>query len=174
MAAYLLPTPQLACRCWLSFITFVLFISFTLLQRLPMEINSQKTGKLSGIRILLVEDDFASRTLLEKVLVYHGAAVASFDSGEGAVAYVLEGNRVDVAVLDIRLPRMDGYAVFNKLKEVLPAITVFAQTAYVYSNEAETVVALGFDGYYSKPIDFNKLIDEIVSIKNRIATPDRE
>ena len=139
-----------------------------------MESSNQKIGKLSGSHILLVEDDFASRTLLEKVLVYHGAAVASFDSGEGAIAYVLEGNRVDVAVLDIRLPRMDGYAVFNKLKEILPAVTVFAQTAYVYSNEAETVVALGFDGYYSKPIDFNKLVADIVSVKSRIATPDSD
>ena len=89
-----------------------------------------------------------------------------FDNGEQAISYVVAGNKIDLVILDIRLPRMDGYDVFNKIKEILPDVPVFAQTAYVFSNEQETVLALGFDAYFSKPIDFQKLLDEIDGIKS--------
>jgi len=122
--------------------------------------------RLKGNNILLVEDDFSSKMLLERVLVYHGASVKAVDNGEQAVSYVVAGNMIDLVILDIRLPRMDGYAVFNKIKEILPDVPVFAQTAYVFSNEQETVIALGFDAYFSKPIDIQQLIDAIDAIKS--------
>ena len=122
-------------------------------------------GIIQGYHILLVEDDYSSRVLLEKVLVYHGATVNAVGNGEQAIAYVLAGNKIDVVILDIRLPRIDGYSVFNTIKEFSPEVPVFAQTAYIYSNEAENVIALGFDEYFSKPIDISLLLQKISAIK---------
>lgn len=82
-----------------------------------MNNDSQLGGRITGKHILLVEDDYSSRILLEKVFVYHGATVKAVDNGEQAIAYILGGNHVDLVILDIRLPRMDGYTVFNKIKE---------------------------------------------------------
>ncbi len=130
-----------------------------------MNNDSQLGGRIMGKHILLVEDDYSSRILLEKVLVYHGATVKAVDNGEQAIAYILGENHVDLVILDIRLPRMDGYTVFNKIKEFSPSIPVFAQTAYIYSNEPENVIALGFDEYFSKPIDINLLLNKISAIK---------
>jgi len=130
-----------------------------------MNNDSQLGGRITGKHILLVEDDYSSRILLEKVLVYHGATVKAADNGEQAIAYILGGNHVDLVILDIRLPRMDGYTVFNRIKEISPEIPIFAQTAYIYSNEPENVIALGFDEYFSKPIDINLLLNKISAIK---------
>ncbi len=130
-----------------------------------MNNDSQLGGRITGKHILLVEDDFSSRMLLEKVLVYHGATVMAVENGEPAVAYVSGGTPVDLVILDIRLPRMDGYTVFNRIKELSPEIPIFAQTAYIYSNEPENVIALGFDEYFSKPIDINLLLNKISAIK---------
>lgn len=130
-----------------------------------MKSDSQLDGRLVGKSILLVEDDYSSRMLLEKVLVFHGAAVNAVDNGEQAISYLMGENQVDLVILDIRLPRMDGYTVFNKIKELSPNLPVFAQTAYIYSNEPENVIALGFDEYFSKPIDINLLLNKISAIK---------
>ncbi|SDB92863.1 response regulator [Williamwhitmania taraxaci] len=123
-------------------------------------------GKLIGYHILLVEDDISSQILIEKVLTYNGASVVAMGSGEKAIDYLKDGNVVDVVILDLKLPRMDGYTVFNAIKEMLPAVPIFAQTAYIYGNEPENVLALGFDGYFSKPIDFDRLVDTILITKS--------
>jgi len=123
-------------------------------------------GKLTGYHILLVEDDISSQILIEKVLTYHGASVVAMGSGEKAIDYLKDGNVVDVVILDLKLPRMDGYTVFNAIKEMLPAVPIFAQTAYIYGNESENVLALGFDSYFSKPIDFDRLMDTILITKS--------
>ncbi len=123
-------------------------------------------GKLIGYHILLVEDDISSQILIEKVLTYNGASVVAMGSGEKAIDYLKDGNVVDVVVLDLKLPHMDGYTVFNAIKEMLPAVPIFAQTAYIYGNESENVLALGFDGYFSKPIDFDRLMDTILITKS--------
>jgi len=130
--------------------------------------NDRDAWKLKGCHILLVEDDYSSNVLIEKVLVYHGATVVALENGEQAIRYVNAGKKPDVIILDLRLPHMDGYAVFNKIKEILPEIPVIAQTAYVYSNEPENVLALGFEAYFSKPIDFDKLVDTITTIYGNV------
>ena len=137
-----------------------------------MENYDRNRGRLNGCRILLVEDDYSSKVLIEKVLVYNGASVIAMESGEKAIAYVKEGNPLDLVVLDLRLPNIDGYAVFDQIREILPAIPVFAETAYVYSNEPEAVLARGFNGYFSKPIDLDRLVDTICGVNDNLPLED--
>ena len=137
-----------------------------------MENSGQNRQRLKGCRILLVEDDYSSNVLIENVLVYNGASVIAVENGEKAVAYVKDGKPVDLVVLDLRLPNIDGYAVFDQIREILPAIPVFAETAYVYSNELAAVIARGFNGYFSKPIDLDRLVDTICSVYDNLPLED--
>ena len=109
-------------------------------------------------RILYIEDDAASRTLVKKVLEHVGHEVLVADTGLSGVQ-VATREQLDLVLVDINLPGLDGYEVTLRLRGIpsLQKVPIVALTAH---GDRMTSLAVGCDGFIEKPIDrgFSKLL----------------
>lgn len=116
---------------------------------------------LKGEKILVVEDDFSSRLYLNKILEKTGAIVLNAVDGKEAVKIVTETADMNIILMDIQLPVMDGYTSAKLIREIRKDAVIIAQTAYGYRGDREKMINSGFDDYLIKPIYANVLIDKI-------------
>jgi CheY-like chemotaxis protein len=116
---------------------------------------------LKGKKILIVEDDLSSRLYLNKIL--EKTEVITFNAGDGqeAIDVAMENPDLDVILMDIQLPVMDGYTTARKIKEFRQNVIIIAQTAYGLMDEKEKIMNSGFDDYLIKPIISQILIDKL-------------
>jgi hypothetical protein len=121
---------------------------------------------LKGKKILVVEDDSSSRLYLNKILEKAGVSILNAGDGEEAVAMALN-NDVDIILMDIQLPIIDGYAATLKIREVKKDLIIIAQTAYGLLGDKEKILNSGFTDYIIKPILYQNLIEKLVSNLNR-------
>jgi len=119
------------------------------------------------IRILVVDDDAASRELLEELLASTGHDVETGADGEEGWARLndAEAPPIDVALLDWRMPRMDGVTLLGKMKETraLESIPVILQTARADPEAMRDAVAAGASYFLRKPIDSELLATVVAS-----------
>ena len=121
-------------------------------------------------RIVLIEDNPDNRLLIQ-VMVSGTHELAAFESGTAALAGIGKAPP-DLVLLDISLPEMDGTEVLRRLRSDpgLRQIPVIALTAHAMSGDREKYLALGFDGYISKPIlDGDILLEAIAAVLERKA-----
>jgi CheY-like chemotaxis protein len=121
---------------------------------------------LKGKKILVVEDDMASRFYLNKILEKAEVVILNAGDGEEAVRVALT-NDVDIVLMDIQLPIIDGYAAMSKIREVKKDIIIIAQTAYGLLGDKERILSSGFTDYIIKPILYQNLIEKLISNLNR-------
>ncbi len=115
--------------------------------------------------VLIVEDNLMNRQLAGYLLRKAGIDTAEVESGEEALAW-LESNPVDIILLDIQLPEMDGIEVLRRIRlnENWRDTTVIALTAYSMQGDRERFEAVGFDGYIAKPIDSKTFVQSILQV----------
>ncbi|MGZ8473217.1 MAG: sigma-54-dependent transcriptional regulator [Candidatus Deferrimicrobiaceae bacterium] len=107
--------------------------------------------------ILVAEDDRNLRRVLRAMLVREGYDVAEAADGEAASAW-LSGRRADVLITDIRMPKMDGLALFRHARERHPDVPVILITAYGTIGDAVDAIRSGAFDYISKPFDEAELL----------------
>jgi CheY-like chemotaxis protein len=122
---------------------------------------------LRGKKILIVEDDLSSRLYLNKVLEKTGAILINAADGREAVDIALSDSGIDIILMDIQLPVMDGYTSAKKIREARQDIKIVAQTAYSMAGDMENIISSGFDDYLMKPIYSDVLIDKLSSCLNK-------
>ncbi|MDD5737499.1 MAG: response regulator [Candidatus Omnitrophica bacterium] len=112
--------------------------------------------------IMVVEDEPLSMRLTIDLLEMNGFNVLSCTDGCGALD-MLSQNIPDLILLDINLPRMNGFEVYRKISEDsrLEKVKVVALSASVMREDEERVRAAGFDDFIPKPIDTKGLIKKI-------------
>lgn len=119
-------------------------------------------GKLRSLRVLLVEDDETTRTLLATVLSSFGANVAAASSAIDAEAALLTFEP-QILITDIEMPGSDGISLLQRLRAskdaTLPAIAV---SGYADDASRDRVLAAGFNGFVAKPLDPTVLANEIM------------
>ncbi len=110
-------------------------------------------GKGQRVTILIVEDNADNMTTIKAVLQNRYKIVEAADGEEG-LRMAAEA-RPDLILLDMALPKMDGFAVVRHLKDnrELSAIPVIAMTAKVMKGNRKKILAAGCDDYIAKPID---------------------
>jgi len=118
---------------------------------------------LKDKKILIVEDDLSSRLYLNKILEKTGAVLFNASDGQEAIDITRNEPGIDVILMDIQLPVIDGYDSANKIREIRKNIIIIAQTAYSLLGDREKIIASGFDDYIVKPILPRQLIDRIVN-----------
>jgi two-component system cell cycle response regulator DivK len=114
---------------------------------------------MSGERVLVVEDNQLNMKLLRDVLRRSGYAVVEANTGRSAIR--LAALQAPVLVLmDVQLPDLDGIEALRRLREEqrTAAIPVLAVTAQAMERDRERLLAAGFDGYISKPVDVAALL----------------
>ncbi|MBU6198165.1 MAG: response regulator [Xanthomonadaceae bacterium] len=114
---------------------------------------------------LLIEDNEQNRYLATFLLEYHGYRVVAAEDGERGIELARE-LRPDLVLLDIQLPRMDGYAVASALRliEALRDIPIIAVTSYAMMGDRERALDAGCNGYIEKPIDPATFAEQIAKI----------
>jgi signal transduction histidine kinase len=118
--------------------------------------------RLSGVRLLIVDDDPDGREMVAELLQGLGAVVTCSASGEEALAVIGEV-KPDVVVADIAMPGVDGFALMTRLRGMLgdrkpPAI---ALSAYARAEDQARALASGFDAHVPKPVDAFLLVRTI-------------
>ena len=116
-------------------------------------------------KILVAEDNPASREFLLELLSAQGYHVTAAEDGESALKQAKE-EPPDLLLLDIQMPGMDGYEVLRRVRaEAQTAkLRIVACTAYAMSGDEEKAIAAGFDGYITKPIRAAALRTQIEKI----------
>ncbi|MBL8062534.1 MAG: response regulator [Anaerolineales bacterium] len=112
--------------------------------------------------ILYVEDNPDNRNLIRRVLNAEGYAVVEASQATQAIDR-LEHEKVDLILMDINMPDMDGYTLTAKIKrmEKFSKIPILAVTANVMRGDREKSLEAGCDGYIQKPIDIDTLAQQI-------------
>jgi len=112
--------------------------------------------------ILVIEDNEQNLYLMRFLLEKNGFIVVEATDGEKGVEMAKE-TKPNLILLDIQLPRMDGYAVAHELRKnnELAGTPIVAVTSYAMVGDRERILAAGADGYIEKPIDPEKFIEQI-------------
>ena len=113
-------------------------------------------------RILVADDNTASRELIREVLEMSGYDVVEAADGRDAVTRARE-NVPDLVLVDIQMPRLDGYGVLRELRADprFSSLHVVALTAFAMQGDRDRALDAGFDGYITKPVEIAALRQEI-------------
>ncbi|WP_289130490.1 response regulator transcription factor, partial [uncultured Clostridium sp.] len=118
------------------------------------------------INILVVEDDKHTRKLLETILKREGYSVLKAEDGVIAME-VLENNHVDLIILDIMMPNMDGYEFAKELRDAECMIPILMATAKQLPEDKKRGFIVGTDDYMTKPIDTEEMLLRIKALLRR-------
>lgn len=111
--------------------------------------------------ILIVEDIEANHMFIAAALKRTNAQLLWAKDGSEAIDFAKETEDIDLILMDIRLPQIDGYEATRQIKEIRPKIPIIAQTAYVMSNEKGKVLQAGCDDLITKPIRLKELLTTV-------------
>ncbi|WP_165921882.1 PAS domain-containing hybrid sensor histidine kinase/response regulator [Natronoflexus pectinivorans] len=109
------------------------------------------------LNILLVEDDNISKMLIIEMLEGLGRNIITAKNGVEAVEFCRKNNDIDLVLMDINMPKMDGYEATKKIREFNKDLIIIAQTAYALAGDKEKSIEAGCNEYISKPIERDKL-----------------
>jgi len=111
--------------------------------------------------VLVVDDTKMNFVLLRSQLRKTNAVTVWIENGYDAVQYIKNQNKVDLILMDIRMPIMDGIEASRTIKEINPDIPIIMQTASVMGSAFEEISISNCDDTIFKPIDAKILIDKI-------------
>jgi CheY-like chemotaxis protein/anti-sigma regulatory factor (Ser/Thr protein kinase) len=133
----------------------------------PSAWDGKAPGKLTGVRVLVVDDDPDSRELIGEVLRRAGATVIAVGTAADALG-ALSTERPDIVVSDLGMPGEDGFALIRRIR-ALPEhaaarVTVLALSAYTRLADQQFAYAAGFDAHLAKPVNPTTLVDSIARL----------
>jgi len=118
--------------------------------------------------ILVVDDDTELRKVLSSILSEEGYSVKTVENGEQAIK-TSEKTRFDLALIDIKLPDMEGTKLLQRLKAKQPHIVMIIVTGFPTIENAMGAVNKGADGYILKPFEIGKLLQAVRKHLNKQA-----
>lgn len=116
--------------------------------------------------VLVVEDDTAIRRGLVDALAYAGYAVLDCDNGRKAIQVALEST-IDLVLLDVMLPHVDGFGVLGELRRAMPTLPVIMVTARGAEEDRVRGLADGADDYVVKPFSAKELLARVEAVLRR-------
>jgi CheY-like chemotaxis protein len=123
-------------------------------------INKPKPSDWSRKTILVVDDDYTSRILIEEILDFTQVRIEYADDGLRAVN-ICKTSEIDLVLMDLRMPFMDGFIATKLIRKFLPNLPIIAVSACAFVTDREHCKEVGFNDYISKPFEINNLIEKI-------------
>jgi CheY-like chemotaxis protein len=130
----------------------------------PVHVSEKKEGEgskpdpdLKGRKILIVEDDGSSYLFLETLLRRHNPEIFWAKTGRRAIELLKKEVNIDLILMDIRMPEMDGLDTTRKIRKIYPDLPIIAQTAYAQISDRKMALDCGCNDYISKPIEATEL-----------------
>ncbi len=142
---------------------FLFIIPYRLIASRHDEIRIKKTvgGRLQNVNILIAEDDVNSMLVLRKMLEIEKANLFFARNGQEAVNMVMTTPELQIVLMDLKMPVMDGFEAIRIIKQMKPEIPIIAQSAYVFSNDQDQARKSGCNDYIGKPIQMESMIELI-------------
>jgi len=114
-----------------------------------------------GKSVLVVEDNETSNIYFEAALRKTKAKLMWAKNGVDAIEIVKKTEHIDLILMDINMPKMDGIEATKIIKEMRPEIIIVVQTAFILSGEERLCQEAGCDEFITKPIRLKYLLDTI-------------
>jgi len=135
----------------------------------PIELVKEEKGisgnhspnSSEGFSILVAEDDEINFLFMREVLNSASVVVKHARTGVEAVDMCLDGGAVDLVIMDLNMPVLDGVEAARKIKKTNPTVPIVAYTVYVGEETRDEVESAGFDGFLSKPVEPERLIEYV-------------
>lgn len=122
-------------------------------------------GLLAGKQVLVAEDNEINQKLIEFVLRKAGGTVTIANNGEEAIQHIQQNNPYDLIIMDLQMPKMDGYATTWYIRHHLRLTTpIIAMTATAMKDEQWQCLHAGMNDYMTKPFEFADLYKRIVHL----------
>jgi CheY-like chemotaxis protein len=138
---------------------------------LPLQEGSSKNGGAEslpvgtlprGLCVMVVDDEEPLRTMVDLLLKTLGCEVVTFENGARATEYYeTHFERVDLVVLDMRMPVMDGTETFHALRAINPAVRVLLASGHSLTGAAQALLQSGAKGFVQKPYRRQTLVEKI-------------
>jgi len=157
--------------------TFTVRLPLTAVHRSPahpaapsMKPADYKVADLSGLRVLVVDDEADARTLVQKLLEECGAEILTAGNVDQALEQIRRA-RPHLLVSDIGMPGADGYELLERIRELedpaLASLPAIALTAFARSEDRTRALRMGFLLHLSKPVEPAELVATVASAANR-------
>lgn len=115
--------------------------------------------------VFLIDDDDMIADVSEMILKNSGYDVVIAKSGKEAIEVYKENHsRIDMVILDMILPDMDGGDTYDRLKEINPGIKVLLASGYDIDYQGRDIMERGCDGFIQKPFNMNELLEKIKGV----------
>lgn len=135
--------------------------------------NMSDSSHNEEMNVLLVDDEKHFREILVKRLSQRGIIALQASDGEEALR-LLEEKPVDVIVMDVKMPRMNGIETLRHVKEQYPATEVIMLTGHASTRDGVDGIKAGAFDYLTKPIEFEQLLRKIRQAQNKIRRAETE
>jgi PAS domain S-box-containing protein len=138
-------------------------VSFTVPVKFPEEPSLKEKEiipekEFTGKTILVVDDEVSHFELVKEFLYHTGAALIHAENGAEAIETLKELQQVNLVIMDIRMPEMNGIEALKKIKKIIPEIPVIALTVFASEQDEKNIIEAGFNGYLSKPMKRDQLV----------------
>jgi CheY-like chemotaxis protein len=124
-------------------------------------------GELSGVQVLLVDDELDAREVIARLLEKAQASVSAAASVAEALT-AFQNRRPDVLITDLAMPHRDGYELIRLIRQLPPhqggAIPAVALSAYARDEDRDRAIAAGFHMHLAKPVAPNELIEAVIRL----------
>ncbi|MDO6427148.1 ATP-binding protein [Thalassotalea sp. 1_MG-2023] len=126
-----------------------------------------KQKKLSGVTVLLVEDNLVNQLVAKELLLSMGASVIVAENGEVALSQ-LDKSAVDIVLMDIQMPVMDGLTATKIIREnsKFTHLPIIAMTAHARQEDKNNSIAAGMNMHVAKPVKAEVLLKNILAVLN--------
>lgn len=130
---------------------------------LSRKVKPPKPAKKNGLndlnlKILIVEDAWFSDVYLTKVVEDYSSTILHAANGKEAVELTRSNPDIDLILMDIKMPEMDGYEATRKIREFNQEVIIIAQTAFALYGDREKAIRAGCNDYLAKPVKTGELI----------------
>jgi len=121
---------------------------------------------MGSVNLLLVDDEVPFVETMSKRLEKRNFKVAPSFSGAEALALLEKNESIDVVILDVKMPGMDGISTLREIKRMRPLVEVIMLTGHGTIDSGIEGMKLGAFDYLTKPCDMDKLVSKIQEAKN--------
>ncbi len=129
--------------------------------------KSLYTTNLKNKEILLVDDEDTSLLFLNAILKNKFGKIHNATNGKQAVEICMNNPKIDIVLMDLKLPVLNGYEAVRKIRQFDPNLIIIAQTAYALAGDEQKALEAGCTDYIPKPINKNKLLEMITRYLNQ-------
>jgi signal transduction histidine kinase len=130
-------------------------------ENLKPETREAKQARMGNPKILIAEDVESADKHLSFVIKKISNKILHAKTGKEAVDLCLKNPDINLILMDIKMPEVDGYEATRKIREFNKDVIIIAQTAYALAGDREKTIEAGCDDYISKPIKKDKLLEMI-------------